>query len=599
DLDWAHTYYFAISGKDSGAEWSNYYVSPFTFFTDAPPTIPADLSPNGGTVFTTPPLLSFTMTDPDDTIATGLIGRLVLTTPSRPNSGFQYSTTYNVATQRWEYQSTASSFIFNETQRVTIASASAPTGGTYTLTFGPNTTAGIAYNALPAAITSALEALANIGAGNVTVSAVTTRDFYVTFRGALAGVDQAMMSCNAGGLTGGSGHVATVLEDTKGGPAYDTWNWQGYGWDGTLYSGTGVSDTVFSNTASFVWHLGPQVTFTAPLNGDTITGSSITVTWTTTDQQKKRVQLYEAGTTTLVFDSGLITDTLSGYSIPPGMTATGSEYDLVVSVEDSLAVPGSNQITIAVVFAPADTLLNVQVAPITVSSDPVPTAIQVSWDQTTYPATDLGSGAFAWYQVARLVAGDPTWTILYKATSPDDTVFVDYVPPSGLICTYRVTQYISISGTLVSSLPVDADASIDLGQHTILTSVTSPSTWRAVLTHISGKTRTRDRSEIAYRSPNGGQSITITGLDRDQLYSIEANVITDEQASAQDRKITFTDLDAQGVTVCLRDGKTGDATKLFGRILDPVFIDQMGGTTGTWYTLAFGFRSESFQEGQS
>lgn len=44
------------------------------------------------------------------------------------------------------------------------------TGGTFPLTFGGNTTAGIEYNAAPAAVQSALEALPNVGAGKVTVT---------------------------------------------------------------------------------------------------------------------------------------------------------------------------------------------------------------------------------------------------------------------------------------------------------------------------------------------------------------------------------------------------------------------------------------------
>lgn len=46
----------------------------------------------------------------------------------------------------------------------------APTGGTFTLTYGAQTTAAIAYNALPEAIYTALAALSTIGAGNVAVT---------------------------------------------------------------------------------------------------------------------------------------------------------------------------------------------------------------------------------------------------------------------------------------------------------------------------------------------------------------------------------------------------------------------------------------------
>jgi hypothetical protein len=56
----------------------------------------------------------------------------------------------------------------SEAQTVTITGS--PTGGTFTLTFGGQTTAGIAYNAVASAVQSALVALTSIGTGNVTVT---------------------------------------------------------------------------------------------------------------------------------------------------------------------------------------------------------------------------------------------------------------------------------------------------------------------------------------------------------------------------------------------------------------------------------------------
>src|SRR5215217_5547460 len=56
----------------------------------------------------------------------------------------------------------------NEQQTVTITGT--PTGGTFTLTYAGATTAAIAYNAAAAAVTTALEALPNIGPGNVLTS---------------------------------------------------------------------------------------------------------------------------------------------------------------------------------------------------------------------------------------------------------------------------------------------------------------------------------------------------------------------------------------------------------------------------------------------
>lgn len=58
-----------------------------------------------------------------------------------------------------------------------------PTGGTYTLTFGAQTTTPLAHNASTATVQAALAALTNIGAGNVTVTGTPT-SYTVTFSAA-------------------------------------------------------------------------------------------------------------------------------------------------------------------------------------------------------------------------------------------------------------------------------------------------------------------------------------------------------------------------------------------------------------------------------
>jgi hypothetical protein len=103
----------------------------------------------------------------------------------------------------------------NEVESVTITGA--PTGGTFTLTFGGQTTAPIAYNASAAAVKSALGALSSIGSGNVAVSGVAGGPYAVTFQGTLGGASQAVMTSDATGLTGGTTPAVNVAETTAGG----------------------------------------------------------------------------------------------------------------------------------------------------------------------------------------------------------------------------------------------------------------------------------------------------------------------------------------------------------------------------------------------
>jgi hypothetical protein len=108
----------------------------------------------------------------------------------------------------------------NKTSEVqTVAITGAPTGGTFTLTFSSQTTAGIAYNATASAVQAALQALSSIGAGNVTVTGGPGPGtaWVVTFTGTLAAADQPAMTGSATGLTGGSSPTVTITTTTAGG----------------------------------------------------------------------------------------------------------------------------------------------------------------------------------------------------------------------------------------------------------------------------------------------------------------------------------------------------------------------------------------------
>lgn len=101
----------------------------------------------------------------------------------------------------------------NEVQSVTVNAA----GGTFTLTYSGQTTSALAFDISAANLKAALEALSNIGAGDVAVTGGPgddggTTPYVVSFQGDLAYTDVAQMTSNAGSLTGGAGTavVATV-----------------------------------------------------------------------------------------------------------------------------------------------------------------------------------------------------------------------------------------------------------------------------------------------------------------------------------------------------------------------------------------------------
>jgi hypothetical protein len=126
----------------------------------------------------------------------------------------------------------------NEVQKVELLYG--PTGGTFTLTFQGLTTGGIAYNASAATVQTALEALANIAVGDVTVTGAAGGPWTCTFQLAWAATDLEQMTGAHAGLTGNAIGTTVLQEATAytnekqkvqilGGPAGGTFTltWNG------------------------------------------------------------------------------------------------------------------------------------------------------------------------------------------------------------------------------------------------------------------------------------------------------------------------------------------------------------------------------------
>ncbi len=91
----------------------------------------------------------------------------------------------------------------NGTQLATITGG--PTGGTFTLTYGGQTTADIPYNASPAQVQAALEALSNVAPGDLSVSGSPGRSYSISFSSAyLTGTTATNITASGTNLTGGT-----------------------------------------------------------------------------------------------------------------------------------------------------------------------------------------------------------------------------------------------------------------------------------------------------------------------------------------------------------------------------------------------------------
>lgn len=90
------------------------------------------------------------------------------------------------------------------------------TGGTFDLTYSGQTAANVAYNVTAGNLVTALEALSNIGVGDVDVELVQAGVYRITFQGALADTNVAQMTVDPTNLTGGSTTAAVYTAHAGG-----------------------------------------------------------------------------------------------------------------------------------------------------------------------------------------------------------------------------------------------------------------------------------------------------------------------------------------------------------------------------------------------
>lgn len=102
----------------------------------------------------------------------------------------------------------------NEVQTVTVGGGA--TAGTFTLTFGGETTAAITYPATAATVQTALEALSNVEPGDIVVSGSSGGPYTLTFGGQYTGENVPQLTSAAGSLTGGTPTI-THATTTAGG----------------------------------------------------------------------------------------------------------------------------------------------------------------------------------------------------------------------------------------------------------------------------------------------------------------------------------------------------------------------------------------------
>lgn len=102
---------------------------------------------------------------------------------------------------------------------IAIGGCGFPSGGTAKWTFSGQQTSPLAYNVSPALLQAALEALSNIGAGNVSVAGVAGKYYVITFQGALGHLPQVEVTVDFAGLTPASTVDVSTITAGSASPA--------------------------------------------------------------------------------------------------------------------------------------------------------------------------------------------------------------------------------------------------------------------------------------------------------------------------------------------------------------------------------------------
>jgi hypothetical protein len=369
-----------------------------------------------------------------------------------------------------------------------------------------------------------------------------------------------------------------------------TYGWAAYGYDGTIYSGEAASAGaafLAATTRTFIYAIGPSVTVTAPADLDTITAASLTVTWTVSDQVKYQVIVYEDGTSTIVYDSGLVVSATASHDIPSGYLRNLTNYDIVVSITDSTPLVGSSSIVnIDVDYTPADPVLNFQVLPAQIGLDPWPTAVRLTWDMTDYESPE-----FQEYTIFRSANGGPDAAeiILARITSPATVEYVDYTPASGYEYEYGITVTIVTGLDSLESDRVSDVATVTL-QGVVLTLVGNGGTYRSCLSQVRERSFDRQNQETVYLI--GETPITVRGEPRFWTGEYEGVLTSDTDATARQRWDELDALDAEIGAVCIRDDWQ---SKRFAKIVNLNKVDETAG----YIRFAFSVRDELASEGEA
>ena len=338
--------------------------------------------------------------------------------------------------------------------------------------------------------------------------------------------------------------------------SFATYRWDAYGYDGTLYSGeqTVEANAIKSAEAVFIYADGPTVTIDTPSSG-TVTTASLLVEWTTVDQTKYRVYLYDSTGTELVYDSGVVVDIMGSHTIPSGYYHNGLSYQLIVWVEDLTTLTGqSSPMALTIDYVEPDAITNFQAVAVPIGNDPNgwTTANRLTWDATTY-----GTDVWQRYEIQRQAAsGVDAQLVLWRndLTSPTQITVTDYTPVTGVEYTYTIRQITLLGLDELESAAVTASATCHFGG-VVLCDISAPDTLRAALRYTAERPHKWDKEETVYQPLSGVTATTVRSRYHNWESDYKAKLVDDDWSTARAKRAELLALDAALGTLCYRNEK--------------------------------------------
>lgn len=348
---------------------------------------------------------------------------------------------------------------------------------------------------------------------------------------------------------------------------YDTYRGDVSATDGDLTSET-------SAEIVFTYAQGPTVTIDGPTEAETITTDTPTISWTTSDQQKRQIRIYRTSDNALVHDSGLQVSGDDLYEVPANILRNDTDYYVTVEITDSAPLAGvSGARNFRLEYTAPAAITGLIASPDMAAMDTTPSVVRLTWDEPILIDVD-----FLYYRITRRRSGVAPEDAEHLADLPSlsQTTWVDDKAPPAADLIYSVVYVVAESlYDQVTSDPAESPVRLDLGG-SVLSDIRDGLTVRVAFDHVDERREELIADQTVINTWDGGAPWLFEGPTAYVELPMSARLIandaaTVEQQLAQLRALARFRVDGSPTLVCYRDER---GRRLFGRVRDVVITDQ-------------------------